>query len=103
MPGKTNVSLTQVNLQSTIFGPYRVAVSDGVISITSTPNALLTVALSPRITNLVSGGNLNLTFGSEVGPSYVVEYKTNLTSLTWTPLSTNAGTGAAITIADSLS
>jgi hypothetical protein len=103
LPAKTNASLTLLNLSGTNFGPYLVVVSDGINSVTSSPAALLTVAVSPTITNSVGGGTLSMTFKSEVGPSYVVEYKTNLTSLAWTPLKTNAGTGGPITVTDSLS
>jgi hypothetical protein len=92
-----------VNLQATNFGPYRVVVSDGVLSVTSSPDALLTIAVSPRITNSVGGGTLSMRFPTELGPSYVVEYKLNLTNANWTPLSTNLGTGAAVTVTDSLS
>jgi hypothetical protein len=101
LPGKTTATLTLANVQSPSFGPYRVIVNDGTTSLTSIV-VQLSFAVPPRLSNAVSGTPLNLNYPTEFGPDYVVEYKTNLTSGSWTPLTTNAGTGSAATVADSL-
>jgi hypothetical protein len=43
-----------------------------------------------------SGGNINLSFASQLGKSYIVQYKDNLPDASWSPLSTNSGTGANV-------
>src|SRR5207245_8187674 len=90
--GGTARTLTRANVQPASFGAYTVSVSDGFTSVTSSPPANLTFAVSPNITSpSVSGGNFNLTFNSEFGPAYVVDFKSNLTNATWTPVATNNG------------
>jgi len=99
----TAATLTLANVQPVSFGgPYTVRVNDGITSITSSPPATLTLAVAQTITNSVSGQTFTLAFGTEFGPSYVVEYKTNLADTTWKPLATNAGTGSPVSVTDSL-
>lgn len=101
--GKTTATLTLAGVQPISFGgPYTVTVNDGTTTITSAPPAFLTVPVRQTLTNSVSGSTLSMTFGTEFGPSYIVEYKTNLTDLTWTTLTTKAGTGNPATATDSL-
>jgi hypothetical protein len=103
LSGKTTATLTLAGVQPISFGgPYTVNVSDGTTTITSAPPAFLTFAVPQTLTNSVSGSILSMTFGTEFGPSYIVEYKTNLTDLTWTTLTTKAGTGNPATATDSL-
>ena len=92
-------NLTIASFQPTNAGAYTVAVDDGWFAVTnvSTPGNL-TIANNPTITNSLSGSLLSLTFPSQVGPSYVLETKSALTNATWTTLSTNIGTGSAITV-----
>ena len=98
--GITAKTLTITSMQPSNAGPYRVIVNDGFtsLSLTSAPAANLTIAVNPVITNSLSGGTLSMTFPTEVGPQYVLEYKNALTNGAWIPLVTNAGTGAAITV-----
>ena len=55
------------------------------------------------MTNSLTGTSFKLSFPTEVGPNYIVEYKTNITDAAWIPLSTNAGTGSAVNVTDSVS
>jgi hypothetical protein len=102
LSGKTTATLTLTNLQNASFGPYRVTVSDGFTTpvLTSTA-AQLTAAVRQGVTPTVSGSALNLGFNTEIGPSYVVEWKGALTNGAWNQLKTNAGTGGLITVQDS--
>ena len=45
---------------------------------------------------------MNLSFGTQKGFSYTVEYKASLADSAWTPLSTVAGDGAVKQIGDSM-
>jgi hypothetical protein len=101
LPGKTTALLTLANVQAASFGPYQVIVNDGTTSLISSV-AQLTFAVSPRLSNSVSGTSFRLNYPTEVGPDYVVEFKLNLTNASWTPLATNAGTAATATVTDSL-
>ena len=98
--GITGRSLGITSVQFTNAGPYKVRVSDGFTSITSDV-VNVTIAIQPAITSLASGSTLNLTFPTEVGPNYVVEWKGALTNGAWNPLVTNAGTGSPITVPES--
>jgi hypothetical protein len=99
--GATNSSLLLSNVQASNFGPYYVTVNDG-ISFNSRTSVVanLTLALSPSLTNFSVGLNAKFSFRTEVGPSYVVEYKSALTDPAWIQLSTNPGTGGIINVAD---
>jgi hypothetical protein len=97
---QTNASLNLSNVQSTDFASYTVGITnnDGaVLSLVAT----LTLAASPMISSL----SFNLTtfmftVPTEVGPTYVVEYKDSLKDPSWHVLTTIAGTGFSIPISD---
>lgn len=97
----TNSSLLLSNVQLSNFGPYYVTVNDGIPwnSRTSVV-ANLTLAQSPSLTNFSLGSNAKFSFHTEVGPNYVVEYKTSLTDPAWIQLSTNPGTGGTVDVTD---
>jgi hypothetical protein len=62
---------------------------------------MLTLAASPLITSV--GYNFEtfmLTVPTEVGPTYVLEYKDILDDTSWKVLTTVAGTGSPIPITD---
>ena len=59
--------------------------------LTSTPT---TVTITPSL----SGGNFALSFPTQTGFAYTVQYKTNLLSATWTTLTTTNGTGATAVV-----
>ncbi len=103
--GATTRVLTLTNIQAGSFNvPYTVRVSDGTISITSAPSATITFAVSPTLTNVAAiGTNLVFSYPTEVGPAYVVDYKSTLTNVAWVPIKTNSGTGLSINVTNALS
>jgi hypothetical protein len=52
------------------------------------------------LTGSRSGANMNLGFPTVLNHNYTIQYKTNLTSTSWSNLSTNSGTGGNITVPD---
>jgi hypothetical protein len=102
--GGTSRTLTLTNIQPVSFGSYTVRVNDGFTSVTSSPAALVTVAVSPAITSpsIVSGG-FKLSLNTEIGPDYVTEFKTNLLQASWIILKTNAGTGGSVNVTNTIS
>ncbi|MEO6183438.1 MAG: hypothetical protein ABIP71_10120, partial [Verrucomicrobiota bacterium] len=93
------------NIQAAFFnGAYTVRVSDGITSITSAPSATITFAVSPTLTNAAAvGTNLVFSYPTEVGPAYVVDFKSTLTNVAWVPIKTNSGTGLSISVTNALS
>jgi hypothetical protein len=62
---------------------------------------MLTLAASPGINSLdFNSSTFMLTVPTEVGPTYVVEYKNHLEDPSWTVLTTLAGTGLPASISD---
>jgi hypothetical protein len=102
--GATTRTLTLGNVQPFRFGgPYTVRVNDGTTSITSSPPALLTMAVSPTVSApVLLGAGLAYSFGTEIGPSYVVDFASSLTNPVWTPIGTNVGTGSPISVTNTL-
>jgi hypothetical protein len=98
--GITSTTLTITNVVTTNVGPYALRIGDGFNFVTSSV-ANLKIADQPIITSGLSGSTLNLSFPTEIGPKYVVEWKGALTNGAWNPLSTNDGTGAAVLVPDS--
>lgn len=103
--GATNSVMALSNLQASNFGPYFVVVDETINSgpwdyvMSSVAN--LTLATSPSLTNFSVGSNAKFSFRTEVGPNYVVEYKSALTDPAWIQLSTNAGIGGVVDVSDS--
>jgi hypothetical protein len=100
LPGATSASLTLSGLTAGKFGlNYTVGVNDGVNTVTSTPPATLLAASQPTISSPgLAASKFRLSFTSQVGPGYVVDYKSNLLQAAWIPLVTNAGTGGSINV-----
>jgi hypothetical protein len=99
----TNSTLLLNNLQSSNFGAYYVWVyggGDAFIGASTSMVANLTIAGSPSLTNFSVGSNAKFSFRTEVGPNYVVEYKSALADSAWIPQSTNSGTGGIIQVTD---
>jgi hypothetical protein len=103
--GAMSRTLTLNNVQTNSFGgPYTVRVSDGFTSVTSSPPVTLTFATSPTMTSPARHGtNFTFSIGTEVGPSYVLDYKSALTNAAWVHVSTNAGTGGVLSITNTSS
>jgi hypothetical protein len=55
----------------------------------------------PTMSASLSGGNINLSFLTQLGHSYTVQYKDNLTDVSWSTLSVTDGTGADVVVPDS--
>ncbi len=100
LAGRTAASLTLTNVQPADFADYSAVVSNAVGSATSTP-APLTMALSPTIAAPgFNGTAFTLTFSTEVGPAYRVEYKYSLDDPSWQLLTNLDGAGSAVTVTD---
>lgn len=56
--------------------------------------------VAPQISASVSGGNMQLSFLTQSGPSYTVQYKTNLTDAAWNTLTVTNGTGTSAVVKD---
>jgi hypothetical protein len=97
--GATSATLTLANFQSANAGAYYVVVGDGT-NFAASQTSKLTLATAPKITPVLSGSTLNMSFPSQVGPTYYMEWKGELTNGVWNPLSTNSGTGSTITVPD---
>jgi hypothetical protein len=97
--GGTSATLTVANFQAANAGNYYVLVGDGT-NFAASQASKVTVATVPKITPLLSGSTLNMSFPSQIGPTYYMEWKGELTNGVWNPLSTNAGTGSPITVPD---
>jgi len=100
--GGTNRTITLSALLAGSFGnPYSVVVNDGFTTNTSA-NATVVAGNRPALTSPVSStGKVVYTYNTQVGPNYVVEFKTNLNSVAWVPYRTNAGTGGSISVTNS--
>jgi hypothetical protein len=96
----TDAWLTITNVQPADFAGYTVGITNrdgGVLSELAT----LRLAASPRISSLSFNlTTFSLAVPTEVGPTYVVEYKDTLANPTWHVLTTLAGTGSSIPISD---
>ena len=103
--GATGPSLTINPVATNSFGSYVAAVSDGAYT-TWSSNATLTLASasSPTITSpaLQGGTNFVFSFNTQIGTTYEVDFKTNLTDAIWKALETNNGTGGIITVTNAV-
>jgi hypothetical protein len=104
LAAQTNAALLLHNVQASNAGPYAVVVTNSFGAVTSSPALLklMTGSLSITPTVVPSNANLNLVFASQTGFTYVIEYKTNLNSPTWSSLLTTNGTGNPVLIQDSV-
>ena len=101
--GATSATLSVTNFQSANAGTYYVIVGDGTnFAASQMAKVTVLVITAPTITPLLSGSTLNLSFPSQVGPTYYVEWKGALTNGVWNSFSTNAGTGSTITVPTTL-
>jgi hypothetical protein len=97
----TNATLSLTNVQSAQAGGYAVVVTNVAGSVTSIV-ASLTVA-SPQIILQLSlaGQQVSVSFASQLGSNYALEYKQFLDDPAWTPLSPAVpGTGGPMTLQD---
>jgi T5SS/PEP-CTERM-associated repeat protein len=100
LAGKTDSTLTLINVQTTNAGIYVVVVRNSAGSVTSS-NALLRVLVPPAIINPAqSGASFSFSFPGENSLNYFIEYKNNLVEASWTLLRNETGNGAVIPITD---
>lgn len=69
-------------------------------TVASLGRAEISAVNPPSLTAVKNGVLVNLSFPTETGYSYIVKYKTNLTSGFWQALSTSVGTGSTVTVQD---
>lgn len=100
LPGATNATLSLSALQPADFATYCVLVTNAVGS-TLSDTALLSPAVPPSIRPVsLNSGTLTIAFPTELGPTYIIEYKFDLEDAFWQELKRIAGTGQAGTITD---
>ena len=100
LKGATTATLNVANVQPADFANYTVLVSNSYGSVASAP-ASLSLAVSPAIRSPgLNGGAFSLSFPTEVGPAYRVEYKDSLEDPSWQLLTILSGTGSPLTITD---
>ena len=102
IPGATASSLSIPNAQPTNAGTYTVVVSNAVGSVTSTGAVLTVLVLTgPHLIEVLrTNDTTRVSFASESGRNYTLEYKDHLEDASWTPLPTTPGTGALLTLVD---
>ena len=89
------------NLQPVNFADYTVLVTNAGGSVLSA-TARLSIAVSPMIVSPnFNSGSFRLTFPTELGPTYEVEYKQDLNAPSWQLLTNVIGTGSPLTITNS--
>jgi hypothetical protein len=99
--GQSNDTLTLGDLQPAQFGTYTVRLSNSDGWLVSNP-AALTMAVPPLLVPSASGTTLRLSFLSELGPVYAVQYASGLESADWQGLTNVPGTGDLIVIDEPL-
>jgi uncharacterized lipoprotein YddW (UPF0748 family) len=100
LAGRTTAALILTNLQPADFTNYTALVTNSCGSAASAP-AVLTLAVSPTITSPgFNGSAFTLTFSTEVGLPYRVEYKYSLDDSSWQLLTNLDGTGSPVTVTD---
>jgi hypothetical protein len=100
MPSRTNATLSLTNLQIADFETYTVLVRNACGSILSQPAQLILAAQPMFTTAGINLSTFSITFTTEVGPVYRVEYQDELAGPVWYVLASVRGTGAPITITD---
>jgi hypothetical protein len=90
------------SVQATNFGGYSVVVNNGQCDSYSL-TVQLTHAVSPAFLPIrLNLTTISLSFPTESGPIYLVEYKNALTDATWMSLSSLGGTGGTETVTDTI-
>lgn len=101
IPGATGSSLIITNVTTGNAGRYSVVIASpfGIETSRDANLALSNVTIGPISINLTT---VSFAFPTQVGPTYVVEYKVNLSDPSWQELSRISGTGRVFTITDNL-
>jgi hypothetical protein len=100
LAGQTNSTLRIASVQPRDFADYTVRVSNADGSVVSDV-ARLTLAASPAIASpSIDSAGFMLSFPTEAGPTYAVEYKFSFDDPSWQVLTNVSGTGLPVTIND---
>jgi hypothetical protein len=100
VPGGTNATLSLASVQASDAGNYSVLASNPAGQVTSAP-AVLRVLVSPTITAIeLAGASAKISFSTEAGLSYTVEFKNTPDAPAWTALGPVAGTGGVVVVTD---
>jgi autotransporter-associated beta strand protein len=102
IPGATNKLLVVNSVQATNFGAYAVVVGNGLCSSPS-KTVQLTQAVRPSfLPSRLNGTTISMSFPTELGPVYVVEYNGTVDDATWQVLNTLNGTGNNELVTDTI-
>jgi hypothetical protein len=97
----TSATLTLTNVQSAQAGGYAVVVTNVAGSVTSVVASLTVSSPAILLQISVAGPQVNISFVSQLGSNYSLEYKHLLEDPAWTPLSSAVpGTGGLMTLQD---
>jgi hypothetical protein len=97
---QTNATLTLPNAQPADAGAYTVTVVNSKGSVTSLA-AQVRVLPPPAFTQIVRpGGIVSLSFTSQTGLTYTIEYLNSYNAIVWNVLRVEPGTGGTITVTD---
>jgi hypothetical protein len=100
VPAQTNAILALTNIQPADFGEYTVRVANDDGAVLSDP-AHLTEALAPCVSSFgFTQTRFTITFQTEVGPVYTVEYKDDVDTPIWLTLTNHIGTGTLMSVTD---
>ena len=97
----TNATLTLTNVRPAQAGGYAVLVTNVAGSVTSVVASLTVSSPAILLQISVAGPQVNISFVSQLGSNYSLEYKHLLEDPAWTPLSSAVpGTGGLMTLQD---
>jgi len=102
LANESNDTLTLANLQPAQFGSYTVRVSNSDGWLVSSP-AALTLAVPPMLIPSLWETNLRLSFVTESGPVYAVQYCNALQDPEWQSLTNIVGTADNVVVEDAIS
>ena len=98
--GRTNATLTLTNVQASEAGSYSVMATNPAGQAVSGA-AVLRVLMTPRITAISQASSAaQISFSTQAGLSYTVEFKNAPDSPGWNPLAPVVGTGVDMTVTD---
>src|SRR5262249_39639561 len=100
LSGATNAVLILTNAQTSQSGNYSVLVSNSLGTAISS-NATARILARPIISHAVLGATgFTLSFASERGQTYCVEYKSSFAGPVWNLLTTLSGNGSVLNVSD---
>jgi len=102
LSGETLSMLNLTGLQPEHYGTYAVLVWNEDGSVLSEPAALAMAAQPLMFAPRLGESGLNLSFPTEFGPVYAVEYSENLEDPRWQVLTNFVGTGSPVSLDDSI-